>query len=322
MSSQRTPQGLDKWVHQHIIPNTRGTPLTLLNTRFHKSRKQYTHINTSHPYLESVIDLAITSHPKMVCDMQVVSECKITSDHLPITITLRTNTSNNNNNNNTQQSSRTRWRTDANDDTWIKFKELLEQRLPAWTGRWSSYNSSKPTRITQHELDTCYQQLIDIMTSTAHDTIGTVLITGKHQEWWGCNPTIPRLHSVKQEAYRVYRFLRKRHARHPANVTTQTRCTAALEAWRKARSEFERAVRAARIQCYEEIVASLDDGNHKLLWSAWTRATGSPRIPMASVHDPDTKAPPLSQQHGRVPQTHIHFTTSNPTRPTGTADAR
>ncbi len=63
------------------------------------------------------------------------------------------------------------------------------------------------------------------------------------------------------------------------------------------RSEFEKAVRVCRIKCYEELVASLDDGRVKLLWSAWMRVSGSPRIPMASVHDPSTKAPPLSQQH-------------------------
>jgi hypothetical protein len=43
ISLQRTPQGLDKWVHQHLIPNTKSTPLTLLNTRFHNSRKHRTH---------------------------------------------------------------------------------------------------------------------------------------------------------------------------------------------------------------------------------------------------------------------------------------
>ena len=293
MSSQRTPQGLDKWVYQHLIPNTRDAPLTLLNTRFHNSRKQHTHINTSYPYLESVIDLAITSHPEMVYDMQVVSDCKITSDHLPITITLHTNTSNNNN---SQQSSRTRWRTDASDDKWVKFRELLEQRLPDWSDKWATYNTPTSTRITQHELDTCYQQLVDIMTSTGHETIGTVQITGKHQEWWGRDSNIPRLHRIKQAARRVYRFMQKRHARHPT-ANTEAKLTNTLTRWRKARNEFEKAVRAARIQCYEELVASLDDGCHKLLWSSWKRASGSPRIPMASVHDPISKSPPLSQQH-------------------------
>ena len=61
ISLQRAPQGLNKWVHQHIIPNTRGAPLMLLNTRFPSARKHHTHINTSHPYLESTIDLAIAS---------------------------------------------------------------------------------------------------------------------------------------------------------------------------------------------------------------------------------------------------------------------
>ena len=203
ITPHRTPQGLDKWVHQHLVPNTRGAPLTLLNTRFHNSRKQYTHINTSHPYLESVIDLAISTHPELVCDMQVIPGCKITSDHLPITITLHTNTPPSNN---TQQSSRTRWRTDASDDKWVKFRELLEQRLALWINKWAIYNSPTSSRITQHELDTCYQQLTDIVTSTGHDTIGTVKITGKHQEWWGRDPNIPRLHRVKQAAHRTYRL--------------------------------------------------------------------------------------------------------------------
>ena len=92
-------------------------------------------------------------------------------------------------------------------------------------------------------------------------------------------------------------LFKKRRARHPTSATTQTRFNEAQAAWRKARSEFDKAVRACRIKCYQELVASLDDGRHKLLWSAWRRVSGTPRIPMASVHDPNTEQPPLSQQH-------------------------
>lgn len=39
----RAPQGLNKWVHQHIIPGARHAPLTLLNTKFQQSPKHHTH---------------------------------------------------------------------------------------------------------------------------------------------------------------------------------------------------------------------------------------------------------------------------------------
>ena len=284
---QRAPQGLDKWVRQHIIPPARHAPLTLLNTQFHQSRKHHTHVNTSYPHAESVLDLAVTSHPDMVCDMRVITESMISSDHLPITISLRTQTSNM-----SEPSSRTRWKTDASDEAWDQFREQLQDPLMEWAATWASFNTSTSTRITQQQLDTCYQQLTHIITTRARDTIGTVRITGKHQEWWGRDPTIPRLHRVKQDAHSLYRVLQRRLACHPTNPTTLARLKLARTAWHKTRSDFEKAVRACRIQFYEELVASLDDGRFKLLWSVWKRVSGSPRIPMASVHDPNTNAPP------------------------------
>lgn len=308
----RTPQGLDKWVRQHIIPHTLHAPLRLLNIKFHQSRKHHTHVNTSHPYAESVIDLAITSHPDMVCDMRVITESRIVSDHLPITITLHAHTTHDTSE---TQSPRTRWKADASDETWDRFCEQLQHPLMEWTTMWASYNTPTSARITQHQLDTCYQQLADIMTGTAHDTIGTVRITGKHQEWWGRDPTIPQLQRVKQDAHNAYRVLQRRLRSHPTSSTTQARLKSALAACRKARSEFEKAVRACRIKCYEELMASLDDGRFKLLWAVWKRVSGSPRIPMASVHDPDTKSPPLSQQHAINNMAHFLKNISSRTPP-------
>ena len=244
--------------------------------------------------------------------MHVISDCRITSDHLPITITLKTH---NNHNTSQQQSSRVRWKTDANDETWERYREVINQKLPTWTAAWSSRNIPTSTRITQQQINTCYEQLVAIMTSAAEQTIGTVNITGKHQDWWGRDPAIPTLHRAKQKAQREYRYMLKRRAARPNSAPTQAHFESALTAYRKARAEFENAVRACRIKCYEELVASLDDGRHKLIWSMWNRVSGSPRIPLASVHDPNNKSPPLSQQHAidNMAQFLKHISTATPT---------
>lgn len=79
------------WVHKHLIAPTAQTlhpllpRLTVANTHFTNTRNVATH--TSYDG-DSVIDLALTSHPQMLSRMDVLTQQVIGSDHLPILITF------------------------------------------------------------------------------------------------------------------------------------------------------------------------------------------------------------------------------------------
>jgi exonuclease III len=78
-----------KWVHKKLLTqptrsaHTEQIPLTLINNMFTTSR----HVPTREES-ETVIDLALTSHPNTVEGMYVMSNSGVGSDHWPILITI------------------------------------------------------------------------------------------------------------------------------------------------------------------------------------------------------------------------------------------
>ena len=172
------PQALNKWIYQHLIsPTSRKIKLTLINNMFPQSRKQYTHINTSH-YMESVIDLAMTTHPSLVEGMYVSHEPYTQSDHFPITITLCT-AANHHQALKEPVTTRTRWRTDAPAEKWTEFKYHIDHSLSEWISTYRVFNTPSTQRMTQQQLDNCWQQLNSIIITSATETIGTKTIDRK-----------------------------------------------------------------------------------------------------------------------------------------------
>ena len=301
-----TPHGLNKWIHQHMLAtsattiNTHMPPLCLVNNHFASARHHHTHVNTSH-YMESVLDLAIATraHVNMIADMQILTDASIHSDHYPISIKFNTLASPLHNQTiHAQEESgqRVKWKTDAGQEKWTMFKELVQQSLPKWVDEYQQYNTAESPHLTQQMMDTCWQKLTNIMTTAAHNSIGTHAISTKHKEWWGKDPNIPALHRRQRKARNRVQQLQKRMVDNPQSRSTPVLIAEAKRNLVTAKREFDNTVRACRIQCLEELAASLDDGRHKLLWSVWKRLAASPRIPMALVPDMHTKAPPSSLQ--------------------------
>jgi hypothetical protein len=85
----KQPYTMGKWVYKRLVgptaqPLCRSLPrLTLLNNQYTTSR----HVPTR-PDANTVIDLAMTTHPQMVDSMHVISDAVIGSDHLPIVLCL------------------------------------------------------------------------------------------------------------------------------------------------------------------------------------------------------------------------------------------
>jgi exonuclease III len=262
------PQSLNKWVYHHLISSTaHNIKLTLVNNMFSESRKRYTHINTSH-YMESVIDLAMTTHPSLVEGMYVSHEQYTQSDHFPITLTLRSTTDNTSTE---PTGARTRWRTDASEEKWAEFKQHMEDPLSKWTSSYRVFNTPTTQRMAQQQLDDCWQQLNSIITTSATETIGTKIIPANHKEWWDRDPALPQLHRDVCAARPRVNLLRKRHKRFPNSASTSILLTHARSTLTTAKRKFRNMERECRIQSLNELAGSLDDGRHKLLWAMWKK---------------------------------------------------
>jgi exonuclease III len=288
--SHPAPQSLNKWVHQHLLACQ--PKLTIINNMFTESRKQYTHINTSH-YVESVLDLAITSHPNMVAGMKVLHETYTSSDHFPIVVNIRT--ANHAQGGDAADAGRKKWRTDASEEKWAEFTQHLQQSLQTWTDTYKCQN--QPTvriHLTQQQVDDCWQELVSIITTAAEATIGTKTIPHNSKEWFHRDASIPGLLDKERKARSRFNTMRKRNKRFPDSISTSILLAQARSAFRRASQARRKAIRTCRAQTLEELAGSLDDGRHKLLWGTWKRIAATPRIPLGSFTK--DKAPPMSPQ--------------------------
>jgi hypothetical protein len=111
-----------KWLHKHLLAPTASilhptaAKLMLVNNMFNNTRFVTTHSSLSS---DSVLDLAFTTHPRMITSMEILTDEEIGSDHYPIMVHLKSslprtnvhaqlsahinNQQHNNNRNNVQQ---------------------------------------------------------------------------------------------------------------------------------------------------------------------------------------------------------------------------
>jgi exonuclease III len=299
-----TRNGRGSWVNahllnQHDVDDHTHAALQLLNTRFSNTRRVPTHVSTSITHgrgSDSVLDLAMTSHPNMVSSMHILTDEFIRSDHMPIMLTLhaqvpvQTYTQ--------LPTSHVRWRT--KDVCWSLYAEYLNQSLPAWTQQHACNNTSTSVRLTQQEVDTCWDQLHNIIIDAAHACVGSSTISPESHHWWSSDPALPALHAEYRSACDHFRRLRYRCKDRAVQLRSlRVLATARLNA-KQAKHAFNQAAAAAKRCADDEMVAAVDESSTtgckpKLMWAQWKRTCPTTRIPLASFPDIHG-APPRNPQ--------------------------
>lgn len=231
----------------------------------------------------SVIDLALCNHDNLVDTFNVLHEDMLSSDHAPIMCTLVTNehsaaTS--------SQPQRYIWRTSRDDAPWDVCQSMLTTLLSSWHNKWTPRLSHELT-VTQHDIDTCWNELRDIITSTAIATIGKKPVNIHHKHWFTLNPDIPSLHRTYVQLRRQRRSYK--HNDIPIPVHMQ-------RAYQQARHLFRTAMREAKQACWHELVEQVCK-DHKIVWTAWHRTVPSTSHALPSfnrldpAHDPPACTP-------------------------------
>ena len=148
-------------------------------------------------------------------------------------------------------------------------------------------NNTTSTRMSQDDINTCWQQLLDIITTSAHACIGTSIVNAQSQHWWSRDPSIPSLHAQYRAARQHHIRLRQRRAGSvPSHVLA-----AAAASHVHTRRAFNDAVTHAKRAADDDMTAAIDaaskGGRNKLLRSQHKKINRQPRTPLPSFTSHD-----------------------------------
>src|SRR5690242_8397597 len=91
------------------------------------------------------------------------------------------------------QETRYTWNTSRQDIPWDIFHLTLQPSLQTWRNKWSSC-IQHDIIFTQDDIHTCWNELKQIILTSAHKVIGKKRVSMHHKHWFTINPNIPTLH--------------------------------------------------------------------------------------------------------------------------------
>ena len=254
----------------------------LLNNNIQSSVSIPTHYPNRPGARPSVLDLAISNDYNLVQSFQVLHEDMLSSDHQPIMCTLHSNGQNQSSN----SYQRYIWRISRDDIPWDIFRSMLSLLLTSWHNKWSPYLSHERP-FTQHDINTCWNELRDIITCTAAATIGKKPVSIHHKHWFTLNPVIPSLHRTYVQLRRQRRSYKHNNIPIPDHMQ---------RAYQHARYLFRTTMREAQQACWQELVEQVSK-DHKIVWTAWHRTVPSTSHTLPTfnrldpAHDPPSCTP-------------------------------
>ena len=201
------------------------------------------------------------------------------SDHAPITVTLDIQQ------HAQQQMQPTHqvWNTSRDNIPWDIFQSLLATELQPWSDKWTPYLSHTIT-CTQQDINTCWNELRNIITSIAMHVVRKKTVSYKHNHWFLINPALPSLLSYYNRLKRIIAWKKRDREPIPVELTHRTS---------QARTAFRTAMRDAKQQCWGELVEQVSQ-NHQIVWKAWHRTLPSTRQPLPTFTSSNpADAPPL-----------------------------
>jgi Reverse transcriptase (RNA-dependent DNA polymerase)/Endonuclease-reverse transcriptase len=227
----------------------------------------------------SVIDLGISNDFNLVSMFHVIDHDILLSDHAPIMATLHTKPLPSI----PRSPQRYIWNTSRADIPWDIFQAYLTPLLRTWRDRWNTY-LSHTISFTQHDINTCWYELRQIIIDVALHVIGKKPVSPHHKHWFTINPAIPSLHRTYIRLCR--RILKHKMRGYPVPPELHIQ-------YRQAKQAFKQAMIDAKTQCWEELVQQVSH-NHHVIWTAWHRTVPSTFHPLPTFTSTDPTAPPCT----------------------------
>ena len=261
-----------------------GDDWHLLNITHQHGGSQPTRFS-SIPYVHpSVIDLALCNDINTVNTFETLtSHHMLHSDHAPISITLDIIQPQQQQQQQQTLPTREVWNTSRENIPWDIFQALLSSTLQPWIQKWTPYLNHTIT-MTQQDIDTCWNELRDIITSIATRVIRKKAVSMHHKHWFTINPALPSL----LRRYNQLKRIRDARRRDRIQISHELQ-----QRYSQARTAFRVAVRDAKQECFSELVEQVSK-DHRIIWKAWHRTIPSTRTPLptfTSSHPADQ--PPM-----------------------------
>ena len=152
--------------------------------------------------------------------------------------------------------------------------------------------------LTQAQIDVCWQDWLDSITTAAEATIGKVQTPPNSKQWWCYAPNIHTLHETYRKARRNMQAARRaRPVALPLSVLAETKSK-----YLKAKADFLTAAKQGKKQYWDGLAAATDthtpNNKHKPFWKQAKRLMPKGARGAQATSIPDTHGnPPLSPQH-------------------------
>ena len=238
---------------------------------------------SSHPnQRDTVIDLGISNDYNLVQMFDVNDHDMLLSDHVPIHAHLYM-TSATSSPTTTVTPQRLIWRTSRSDIPWDVFQSLLADLLAPWREKWTPHLSHLIT-VTQHDIDTCWNELRNIITHAAMSVVGKKTVSIHHKHWFTIDPNIPSLHHQYVVLKRQLRTYKKHDRPIPHHINRQ---------YQHARYLFRKAMRDAKQACWHELVEQVSH-DHRIVWTAWHRTIPSSSSSLPAFNTSPSDPPSLT----------------------------
>jgi hypothetical protein len=257
---------------RHLASYIDNRSLHILNS--HHIPGIATHSNPQH---SSIIDLAITSDPALVLHMDMGWKHRFSSDHHPLTLTLRHTLAADSPP--PPDSTRLHWRHNEHADVWqaalpSAMRTVFIPLLP----RFLVLRQPLPHGVTpQHIIDRLCHRFEHAFLTVCQEEVGTKIVTAAPHanRWWSQAAVLP--------AYRAVVQARRQHA--------HRRTPTSLAAYKLQQQVWRVTVKQAKKQSWTALCDKVNQADAKQRWTAVARSQPSSFSPLASIPDGQGKLP-------------------------------
>ena len=160
-------------------------------------------------------------------------------------------------------------------------------------------NMTRPTHITQEEIDTCFKDIHDAIINAAEAGVGQVRRKPDSKYWWAVAPDI---HTLQETMARKRRMIRKMKREIDVSVKNNTRHNITPQILSQTRKDYREAkrlfisnIKKAKSKEWSETAGAVDTYTHKhkhtIAWKKWKRTKPSTRVAAASFANKDGMPP-------------------------------
>jgi ribonuclease HI/exonuclease III len=197
---------------------------------------------------------------------------------------------------------------------WKLYEDTVTAALAPWSAKYTAWAEEGALQLQRKDVEDCWLAILDIMVTAADKVVGVAKVAPGSKQWWAMVYGMDGLYNAYRHAKNVMRKNMKRSRGVQPHIKAQDK-----HYYKKAKSEFNKAVREAKQKSWNELIATVDaktpDHRHKLLWAASKRLMKQQAAAKGSFCDehgipPETEAQSLDNMATHLSRVSSHATSA------------